>query len=111
MNELGSTPWTDITEAFTFVEETLVYVDAPLEGHLRSREGEVFAFRCSSIVTGKLWHWILLPVRSAAEPVEDVFAHAHREPPARWISIVEDRRSTKPQVMAVLMSGSDAIPR
>lgn len=52
---------TDITEEFEFLEETVTYIDAPLDGFLRNRSGELFAFSGSQSLqtpsgTG---HWYL----------------------------------------------------
>jgi hypothetical protein len=46
--------WSDIMDHFEFLEERLVYVDAPLEGLLRATTGELFAFRCDSIIDHNL---------------------------------------------------------
>lgn len=102
--------WNDITDRFDFVEETLVYVDAPLEGHLRAKSGELFAFRCASIVDGALWHWVLIPVGSLGVTAADAFASARQHPTARWLSIVEDRRSEPSHLAAVWMEEPHRIP-
>ena len=98
-----SEEWRDITDHFEFIEESLIYVDAPLEGLLRAKAGDLFAFRCSPIMRGCLWHWVLIPVE-AAGPVKDVFENARTSPPTEWISIVEDRRD-EPRLLAVWLAG------
>ena len=103
--------WSDITDNFDFVEETLVYVDAPLEGLLRAKTGELFAFRCKSIVDGALWHWVLLPVDSAHVTVADAFERARHEPAAAWLSIVEDRRGDQPCLVPAWMTGRHPFPQ
>ena len=98
--------WQDITDHFSFVNEHLVYTDAPWEGFLRSSAtGELFAFRTSEIIAGLLWHWSLLPVSSVEETVGQVFSAAQTDPPQKWISIVEDRRGTEPQLSAARLTG------
>jgi len=103
--------WNDITDRFDFVEQTLVYVDAPLEGHLRAKSGELFAFRCTSIVDGALWHWVLMPVDSIEVTAADACARARQDPALSWLSIVEDRRSEPRRLAAVWMTGQHRIPR
>lgn len=102
--------WSDICEHFEFIEEKLVYMDAPLEGFLRARTGELFAFRCAAIVAGCLWHWVLLPVE-AVGCVKDVFEAARTLPPKEWVSIVEDRRDQPRLSAARLTGGVHEIPR
>jgi hypothetical protein len=98
--------WRDISEQFSFLDEQLVYVDAPLEGFLRSsKTGDLFAFRCSGIIGSWLWHWVLLPVSSIEPTVKEVFASARTTPPKRWLSIVEDRRGEEPQLYAAWLTG------
>lgn len=104
----------DVTELFEVLEERLVYVDAPVEGFLRSKSGELYAFRCGSIIDGCLWHWVLLPVPALGSSVEAEFDRAGRQPPDRWVSIVEDRRgvSETARVTIVELDGTaHPIPR
>jgi hypothetical protein len=84
---------------FEFVEERLVYVDAPLEGLLRAKTGELFAFRCDSIIDHTLWHWTIVPAESLETAVADAFLAAQKNP-ARWLSIVEDRRGEQERILA-----------
>jgi len=97
--------YSDVSEQFEFIEEKLVYVDAPLEGIVRAKTGGLFAFRCSPIVTGYLWHWVLLPVESAEASIDETFAKVKEAPPDRWISIVEDRRGDQPRVAVGRLDG------
>jgi len=101
----------DITERFRFVEESLVYVDAPLEGFLVDvASGARYAFRSREIVAKTLWHWVLLPVGEAQLTVEDVFASAKATPPPRWLSVLEDRREGAPKLALAEMSGEKTPP-
>lgn len=103
--------WNDVTDHFEFVEDKLVYVDAPLEGILRSKTGELFAFRCAPIVLGCLWHWVLLRVNSVEDSVADAFERAGKVSPEGWVSIVEDRRGDHPHLfVAWLTRGIHKIP-
>jgi hypothetical protein len=89
----------DISEMFEFLEETLVYADAPLEGLLRRRaDGALFAFRCSQLVGDLVFHWTLLPVDSPNADISEAFAHGAE---TTWISILEDRRCLPPVLVAV----------
>jgi hypothetical protein len=98
--------WKDISEQFAFLDEHLVYVDAPLEGFVRAlRSGALFAFRCTPIVPGAAWHWVLLPASSTDDTVDAVFAAARISAPAKWLSIIEDRRGNDPQLHASWISG------
>jgi hypothetical protein len=97
--------WNDISEHFDFIEDKLVYVDAPLQGLLRAKTGELFAFRCTAVVRGCLWHWVLLPVASSEAIVDDTFERARQAPPERWVSIVEDRRGGESRVAAAELAG------
>lgn len=97
--------WRDITDHFSFLDEGLVYADAPYEGFLRSSAtGELYAFRTVEILADVLWHWSLIPVSSIETTVEQVFASAQSDPPRKWMSIVEDRRGTEPQLYAAWLS-------
>jgi len=102
---------TDVSEQFEFVDDTLVYVDAPIEGVVRSKTGELFAFRCSTIVTGILWHWVLVPVASSEVSIAATFDEARKAAPPEWISIVEDRRGDSARVaMCRLVGGVHRVP-
>jgi hypothetical protein len=104
--------YSDVSDQFEFIEEKLVYVDAPLEGIVRAKTGELFAFRCSPIVAGYLWHWVLLPVESTEAAIDETFAKARKSPPDRWISIVEDRRGDEPRIaVGRLDGGVHSIPQ
>jgi hypothetical protein len=90
----------DITARFRFVEETLAYVDAPLEGFLvELASGERYAFRCQEVVAKTVWHWVLLPAGEGNTSVDDVFTSAKANPPSRWLSVIEDRRGEKLEVV------------
>jgi hypothetical protein len=98
----------DILSLYDFVEEELVYVDAPLEGFLRARDdNRRFAFVCEAIVPARLWHWTLMPVDESHADIEGIFARATREPPREWLSIVEDRR-TETHTLAGVWLGAKA---
>jgi hypothetical protein len=104
--------WTDITQHFDFIEESLVYVDSPLEGHLRAKDGELFAFRCQAIIEQTLWHWVLLPIASTEVGVDDAFKNAINSPPQHWLSLVEDRRGPTPTITAAMLAtSSHPLPR
>jgi hypothetical protein len=104
--------WNDISEQFEFLDEQLIYVDEPLEGLLRAKTGELFAFRCTAIIADCLWHWVLLPVQSTAVSVKESFEVAQAKPPSEWGSVVEDRRGEQPRVsVAWLKGGIHEIPK
>jgi hypothetical protein len=94
-----------VSDQLELIEETLVYVDSPLEGHLRSKTGDLYTFRCVPVVRERLWHWILLPASSNQSAVADVFQRAQHVTPTHWISLVEDRRGDQPRVHAAWLSG------
>jgi hypothetical protein len=97
---------TDITDRFLFLENHLAYVDEPLEGVARSRDsGDLFVFRSLIIMEELLWHWVLIPVDSTDADIGQTFLAATTLPPARWMSIVEDRRDGHPQLSAVWIVG------
>jgi hypothetical protein len=102
----------DMSERFDFVEEALVYVDAPLEGLVRHKAtGELFAFRCHPVIQHCVWCWVLLPVEGTAAVVASAFEHARAEPSQRWLSAIEDKRSADSQVVfAWLVSDKHPIP-
>src|SRR6187401_2387896 len=92
-------PWTDISDGFVVLENELVFVNEPLEGFLRSKDsGALFAFRSIEIVPELLWHWFLIPTTSTADSVTHTFTAAGSTPPARWMSIIEDRRRGQPKL-------------
>ena len=100
----------DITERFRFVEESLVYVDGPIEGfvvHLES--GVRYAFRTREMVANQLCCWILLPVAEGPMTVDEVFASARANPPAQWLRGIEDRREGASKFELVEMT-SDTTP-
>jgi hypothetical protein len=97
--------WDDVSDEFELLEDQLVYHDAPLEGFLRARAGELFAFRTQTIIDGHLWHWVLLPVASVEAPISRTFAAARQTPPDLWISIVEDRRGDEARVVIARLRG------
>lgn len=93
--------WTDISDHFDFVElDKLVYIDFPLEGFLRDKSGDLFAFQCTAIIPHRLWHWTLVPTSSTEQSVDHIFQTAKAVCPVRWISIVEDRRDDPPRLDA-----------
>lgn len=102
-------PWADISEHFEVVHESVVYVDSPIEGLLRSRTGDTYAFRCFTIAEGRLWHWTLLPCEPGDNPAQ-VFRSAAAFPPERWTSILEDRRIRPTLTGATLVTRDCPIP-
>ena len=91
--------FSDITDRYELLEEDLVYVDAPLEGFLRRRsDGALFAFRCRQLLGSLVFHWTLVPVDSTDADVSETFGRAAT---TSWISIVEDRRTSSPVLVAV----------
>lgn len=87
----------DVSEFLDFVDETISYVDAPLEGIGRTKTGVLYAFRVLEIVPGCLWHWVLVPAQSTSEPVSSAFCRSPG-PEDKWLSILEDRRGEKPRI-------------
>jgi hypothetical protein len=99
--------WADISEQFSFLEEQLVYVDAPLEGFVRSfKTGELFVFRSTPIVAELVWHWVLLPIASTDVTVKSAFDAARAMPPEHWLSVIEDRRGEEPRLYAASLASS-----
>ena len=60
-------------------------------------------------VEESVWQWILLPVEEGPMTVEDVFASARVDPPARWLRGIEDRREGASKFELVEMT-SDTTP-
>ena len=101
----------DITERFCFVEESLVYVDAPVEGFMVDvASGARYAFRSREIVAKTVWHWVLLPVGEGQVTVSDVFASARADPPSQWLSVIEDRREGAPKLELAEMTSKKTPP-
>jgi hypothetical protein len=103
----NSLEWADFDERFEICEEHLDYVDAPLQGFVRSRaSGERYAFRRTMIIAHHLWHWVLLGSLQDGVSPEVAFDAALAAPPQYWISVIEDRR-TSPQsrYTAAMMTG------
>lgn len=98
---------TAIEDRFELLDDGLVYVDVPIEGFVRARENtQLFAFRVTMIVPGRLWHWTLLPVDTLSIPVGAAFAGAAAG--GQWTSLVEDRRGDPPSVSVA--SFSEGVP-
>ena len=101
--------YSEFSEVADLVESTLVYYDAPLEGHLRlNRTGALYVFRRHPLATDALWHWTLLPIGEELRPVEVVFGEARRKSPEHWISVVEDRRGATPTVTVARLDAKRA---
>jgi hypothetical protein len=101
----------DITARFRFVEESLIYVDAPLEGFVVDiANGTRYAFRCQEIVAKTVWHWVLLPAGDGQVRVKDVFASAKANPPSYWLSVIEDRREDLPRLELVEIASEKTRP-
>lgn len=82
-----------IFDGFELLVEHLVYVDSPLEGMLRSRDGELYAFRVRTVVVGCVWHWVLLRAESTQSTVASIFDAARDHADVAWLSVLEDRRN------------------
>ncbi len=75
------------------IEETVTWVDGPMEGFAKGRRGEYYAFRRCPVIAGVLFHWVLIPVESTAIDVSAVFRATRAQPPPSWISVIEDART------------------
>jgi hypothetical protein len=67
----------DISDRYSFVEERLIYYDAPLAGYLLCRECEcAFVFQCQQQGHERAWLWRLVPVPATVrkEVDEDLLA-------------------------------------
>lgn len=107
----GKESFGDMSEVFRFLEKDLVYVDAPISGFVQAAlDGSVFAFQCVTIIDDRLWHWTLLPVADLSETCDSVFSKAIRSPPATWLSVVEDRRTSEPRLSAVWIHDGRSLP-
>lgn len=85
----------DITDEFEFDENSMDYLDGPLSGWLRSKStGAWFAFDCQPIIDGRLWHWTLVPEKERTD-AGCVLEEAANRSTGYWLSIVEDRRSSR----------------
>lgn len=94
-----------------FLNEHLSYHDAPIEGFVRAEDKQLYAFRTFVIIRDKLWHWLLVPVQSTEISAEAVMDAAIRQPPERWISIIEDLRTeTRMAYDAVMVGGVALLP-
>ena len=102
----------DMSEEFEFEEEGMDYADGPLSGWLRrKRDGAWFAYDCQAIIPERLWHWTLVPVREKADDVARALADAARAKDGRWLSVIEDRRSSATSnCRAVPMEGPTTLP-
>jgi hypothetical protein len=101
----------DSLDFFDFIDETIIYVDAPLEGFVRSKNGVLYAFRVFEIIPAYLWHWVLVPAQSTSEPVSSAFFRAPG-PDDKWLSILEDRRGEMPRItVAEFLRGRTPLPR
>lgn len=97
---------TDISEEYEFVPEFLVYADEPLEGFLRMKAtGDLFVFRTSVIIDAVLWHWVLLPVVTMRNDLQEVFDEMASRDDGKWLSIVEDRRDGRSRLHPAWISG------
>jgi hypothetical protein len=96
----------DISELFSLIDERLEYFDGPLAGFAVSRQsGQMFAFRCITLIDACLWHWIFLPAASTGQSVDEVFASAIGDAPKEWISVIEDGREGEYRFYVAVMSG------
>jgi hypothetical protein len=87
-----------------FIDDPLVYYDAPILGFVKSGE-TTYAFRCFPIIKDKLWHWIFVPVSSFAVAPNVVIENAMENPPPLWVSLVEDSRTEVRKVHEASMTG------
>lgn len=93
----GFDEFSDITSRFEFENDSLEYIDGPVSGWLKEKEGsQWFAFECHPIVVGLAWHWILVPadhIGDAVIPLRNAALPTCKE---TWLSIIEDRRYGAP---------------
>lgn len=101
--------WRDITQCFEFLEDKLVYVDAPLEGFLRSARGDVFAFRCRELASEDAWEWVLVLTQGTASTVAEIFRVAKKHAPTTWLTIRESR-APKQCLSASMRTSVDSLP-
>lgn len=102
----------DMSEQFEFDEHALEYMDGPLSGRLkRKSDGASFAFDCQPIITGKLWHWTLVPAPNTSADLARVLSDAARSSTGSWMSITEDRRAKGTSICRLVrIKNSDARP-
>jgi len=97
----------ELLDKYSIVKETLPYLDAPVQGHMKNVEtGEMFAFRCIEIIRGSLWHWVLVPVESTSESPEAAMAKLKARRIENWVSIVEDKRGDLSRSVVVAVPSS-----
>lgn len=102
---------TDITDEFVFIDETVTYIDAPLDGFVRNRVGELFAFQRTTVVADAIWHWAIVPATSHTLAVAEIFRAARNMKAVDWISGLEDARfGTTNLTLAILNSARHPIP-
>jgi hypothetical protein len=62
----------DISDRYSFVEDRLIYYDAPLAGYLLCREcASTFVFHCQQQGQMREWLWRLVPVPATVRKEED----------------------------------------
>lgn len=89
--------FSDITSRFEFENDSLEYIDGPVSGWLKEKDGsQWFAFECHPIVLGLAWHWILVPADHLADAVTALRNAAAPSSKVTWLSIIEDRRYGAP---------------
>jgi hypothetical protein len=97
----------DLTDRFDFEDKTLDYVDGPLSGWVKEKDRtQWFAFERRSIVPGLLWHWTLVPGNRGDDASATLRAAAEASSSKEWLSILEDRRSSKSLCRLVHMLGT-----
>src|SRR5690242_2616957 len=92
------------------VEETVTYVDGPMDGYAKGPNGNYFAFRRYPVIADVLFHWVLVPVESVAVDVDTVFRNTRTTPPRSWVSILEDMRTEKRAVYEATLGPEHHIP-
>src|SRR5262244_3214480 len=83
----------DLSEMFSFDDESMDYLDGPISGWMRSKAtGDWLAFDCQPVVANMLWHWTLIPAKQRGE-LKAAFEEAIARTDGFWWSVVEDRRT------------------
>src|SRR5439155_14534608 len=93
--DMSSPEWGDFGERFIFEDDSLDYYDGPIGGWVRCIQcKERYKFECFPIIVEMLWHWVLQPVKSAADENMPLSKMETDKQAMKWISVIEDRRSS-----------------
>jgi hypothetical protein len=99
----------DMSDEFVFDDQDMDYLDGPISGWVqRKRDGAWFAFVCQRIIADLLWHWTLVPVIEKGPDHVAALLNAAATKSGMWLSITEDRRSTKTSVSRLVAIESKA---